>query len=457
VALPNFNRVRANVKVPTGSRIKYAAGQGYYTEPIPGYKPAVAPSLDSRVNAILDKQFGTSTSLIKTQADQLMAESQARQKNYQDAYAAAALTNKALGADVQKGWEQAGSAVQGLAGALSGGIGAQTQQGVATMDQALANVGAPATQYDPNTQAGVESYYGGYLPGREFAQLGATGRQHMLESGIGLAERGRQESLATQKLTNFEILKNQTAALADIAKARPGAYSDIRGLFATEKQNATTAQIAKAELAARIRQEKRDLHFKYEQLRQDAKTEAERNRLTAEENALDRAIDQQNANTAAWTAKHPAPSKTAYNTGTYQQKLAAVLQDELQNVESTFVYSGKPSGWDDPVNTAKIPVISNSTGRPVMQNGKPKLTTFTNRVWQNNERLRYREHAFAKLWPMIEGNIAKGNREKAKKYLRGRLWKVALSWDPLLNPEGPTEEALPGGLGGPTGTTNRVT
>jgi Zn-dependent M32 family carboxypeptidase len=99
-----------------------------------------------------------------------------------------------------------------------------------------------------------------------------------------------------------------------------------------------------------------------------------------------------------------------------------------------------------------IPILSNATGRPVTvkKNGKTvkKMQPFSERVWANNQRLTYREYVFAKLWPMIEGNIAKGNREKAKRYLRSKLWKVALQWDPSEVTE---ESGLPGATGAATG------
>jgi hypothetical protein len=181
-----------------------------------------------------------------------------------------------------------------------------------------------------------------------------------------------------------------------------------------------------------VRQEKADLRFRYDELRQQAASEAEKNRLTQEEirlsNEIDKAalaIDQQNADTSRISANKPtASSAERYGTGTYQQKLAAVIQDELQNVEETFLPSAKPA-----VGT-RLPVISNATGRPVVNNGKVQTQAWGERAWQNNARLAYREHMFAKLWPMVEGNIAKGNRDRAKQYLRGRLWKVALQWDP---------------------------
>jgi len=442
----NFHRlspVKGGWKVPQGQRLKYVANQGYHTEAIPGYTPPVKTTpltLDQRVQNIVGGLYKPAESLIATQAAQLQAEAAARQANYQAAYASAAKTNAAMGADVQKGWNEAGSAVQGLAGALTGGIGAQTQASVASTDQALANMGAPATHYDPTTQAGVESYYGGYLPGRQFAQLGGIGRQFMNEAGIGLAEQGKQESLAAMKQTNFEILKNQTQALADLAAKRPDTYATIRGLFATEKQNDVTNQIAKAELTARQLTAAQDLKFKYAELAQNAKTEAEKLEWQRKENEMDRQIDKINADANAtqagasnYSAHHPSSGQAKYSTGTYQQKASSVLQDELQNVQNTYIPKRDDGVFDKKTGKWKGGMLLKygPTGAVIKKsNGTAVLVPYSHQQWIKNQRILYREHMFQNLWSMIEGNIAFGNKEKAKKYLRSRLNKVAMSWDP---------------------------
>ena len=75
-------------------------------------------------------------------------------------------------------------------------------------------VGAAGTGFDARSQAAVEAYRGGVIPGEEFTRLGAVGNEYILRSADNLKEQGRATGYADESQTIAEINADRLKAIA---------------------------------------------------------------------------------------------------------------------------------------------------------------------------------------------------------------------------------------------------
>jgi hypothetical protein len=168
----------ATAKRPTTTIVRQTTPQNSFTTI---ESPA---QIETRVRRMADEAFTRERSAVEQEAAKLRQDAEGRRRGMAAAYEAAAKANAGMGADIQTGWNTAGSTISGLAGATTGGIQQALAADLATQQQQLERVGAGGgLNFDASRQAPVEQYRGGFLPG---------GRRAHGRDRAGPGERGRR-------------------------------------------------------------------------------------------------------------------------------------------------------------------------------------------------------------------------------------------------------------------------
>lgn len=256
----NGSRIQVN---PNGTRyvIKRAGGG---IEGLSSGGIETPAQIEARVTRMADSAFNRERNALREEADRLRKDAEGRRMGMQAAYQAAGQANAGMGADIQKGWEQAGSTVQGLAQAGSGSIADALRADVATQDQALARVGQAGTGFDASSQAGVEAYRGGFLPAEADVRLGGIGRQWMGDAGAALNTRGLQEGLSAFNTANRGIGTDLLSQVKDLTLNRTKYEQDLRSEFmgARSDQIKVAQQAASDLVDARQQQQELDQNYR---------------------------------------------------------------------------------------------------------------------------------------------------------------------------------------------------
>jgi hypothetical protein len=313
--------------------------------------------IEARVRRLADENFTRQQSVLDTQAERLRKDAEGRRISLQNAYATAAQMNANLGGNVQGGWNEAARTIQGLANTGTGAVSEGLQADLATQEQALSRVGAGGTGFDARSQAGVEAYRGGTLPGEFFARQGGAGNQWMNQNAIALNQRGLQEGIATEQEEIAKSRADYDEQLAKLQTGRSDYEESLRKQLLGARSDQITALEKAAEKVADIRKAQADLRWKYFNAKLQATTKGQLQQIEMINEQADRdlklqmgaALDTQryaSANLSDVRAQNltdyptgapkppKPPSPTAISTSVQraQKTGAAVVQQVMDNI-----------------------------------------------------------------------------------------------------------------------------
>lgn len=310
--------------------------------------------IEARVRRLADENFTRQQGLLDAQAERLRKDAEGRRIALQNAYATAAQMNANLGSNVQGGWNEAARTIQGLANTGTGAVAEGLQGDLATQEQALSRVGAGGTGFDARSQAGVEAYRGGTLPGEYFARQGGAGNQWMNQNAQALNLRGLQEGIATEQ---EDIAKSRADYDEQLAKLQTG-RSDYEESLRKQLLGARSDQIDALEKAAAkvadIRKAQADLRFKYwdAKFRATSKAQLQQIEMINKQTERDFKLQMNEALSAqryasanlsdvraqnllanpAGQPKPPSPTTISNNVQRAQKMGATVLQQVMDNI-----------------------------------------------------------------------------------------------------------------------------
>jgi hypothetical protein len=383
--LANFSRYRDKVVVPRGQTIRYKAGQGYYTVPKPkgtvvrpGTQQArtvieTPAQIEARVKRMAQEQFNREKSLFDTEAEKMRRDAEGRRQDMIDAYAAASKANAAMGGQVQAGWNLAGQTIQGLGQTGAGTVSDALRADLATQDQALARLGAAtgSTGFDPTSQAGVESYRGGYLPAELMTRMGGVANEALLRSAQNLAERGLEEAQVGYNVDEADIRAKTFEALKGFSENRMKYESDYREQLLGARQGQIDAINDANKILADVRSDQAKLRQQYliAKMNADTKMElaqveaiykTESNRLKGMANAA--LINQRNASAnlskvkaddlianPGGSSKNKPPSPSTVSNTVVRATAAgnAAVETVFDNIWKKAGGDDPPAGWDE--------------------------------------------------------------------------------------------------------------
>ena len=302
-------------------------------------------------------------------------------------------------------WGQTASGYQNAAAAqqsMAAGLGGQMAQGLA---ESHAQEAALAGQLGytggtelatPEAGAAQVASEGGANTGAMMGQVGGAwgGYGATRPDTIGFMTGQNQMQLAREQLESDRDLKSEFLKLG---MENPATAFDMWSKVQENKRQNVSTTLAQQTLRTNVALQQAKLRQQYIEMRQDAKTQAQKTaadkwyksqKLILDQQDL--AIDQQNANTASQRADAYAygqynptpPAPKGYAAGNYQQKVGKAMKD----VDGILA-------------------------------GIPKKEGALNAV-------------FASLWPQIEPYVSGANKERAKKMLRKAIGTKVAHWTP---------------------------
>jgi hypothetical protein len=224
-----------------------------------------------------------------------------------------------MGLDVQSGWEQAAKTITGLAGTATGSVRTLLAD-LASQEQALSRVGAGGTGFDATSQANVEYFRGGGIPGEYDTRMGGVGRQWMDEAAQALNARGLQEGIAAEGVDRAKINSDLASQVGDLTASRTKYESDLREQLLGARgdeikalQDEREYQAGLALKKVQIEQAQQKINLQYQEAKAKAVTTADKFKLDQwykQQNLIlsqarigisqqQANISQQNANTSA--------------------------------------------------------------------------------------------------------------------------------------------------------------
>jgi hypothetical protein len=451
--LPNFNRIRANVKVPAGSVIKYKQNQGYYTAPklkmqvvkqgTPQARTIIdtPAQIEARVTKMAQAAYDRQQSDLETEVARMKKEAEGRRLGMIAAYKAAGDQNATMASQVQGGWNTAADTLQGLAGATTGGIGEALRADTALQEQALSRIGAAGTGFDATSQQGVEQYRGGALPAESFIRSGGIAQEYLRRMPDNLKREGLAGAYADENEALGKVESDRLAQVRALGENRIKYETDLREQLFGARSDQIEAINDAQKILADVASAKAKLKSQYQIALLRATTQREiqaaKDIYAAENHALDvqesnALVAQRNASAASANAlagqrnanptgkKPPSPSSVSNNIVRANKAGAQTLDAILQNI------------W------------ANAPGQPFVKGdeGTPEYAAAV--AWQKRQRTRSFKTAFTKVVKSISPHL------KAINYTPLQVQKMA--WEIVASKVTPPTGLKPPGWKGTKGT-----
>lgn len=204
--------------------------------------------IEARQKAYIAEYEAAQQRLIQGTYQRQRADALAAMQSMSQAGAAAAAMSKGLLGAVGGEYNAAAKEIKGLAGGLTGAINAGTMKDVQAANKALGKVGAPAlteggwTGYGGGTQAGVENYYSGTIPGQLMTTAGDAATFGLAGQTAAGNLQMTQEAAAAYQTALHDINTNEMNAEAALAAKEP----ELAQQFMADAQDARVKAITLA-------------------------------------------------------------------------------------------------------------------------------------------------------------------------------------------------------------------
>ena len=284
---------------------------------------------EARANRMANQGILAQQKIIREEAALMRDEAQRRMLAIAAAGRAAAAQNAGLFGMVGGEYNAAAQEIRGLGTNLSGAAQAVTAGDVARQDAGLAAVGAPGlTVGGPvtgpglggATQAGVEAYRGGELPGQSISTAGEAATFGLAGMVSSQNLRATQEALAEFRQSTREADRARVSALKELAAGRPSQAAQF--LSQLQESQDRQRELAMSLIAAR------QTFGLQNQGNQRATAAARQDRATAIQN-------RRLANQAAQVAGREIDEARSFATGFYTDKMGRMILGK----------DGKPIPW----------------------------------------------------------------------------------------------------------------